>query len=65
MNKNDISKVLITLYFLFIAFGIAESAIDPLTPVISKELSIGYDIIGFVFFISFFSLLFQTLWQAG
>jgi fucose permease len=55
--KNDRSKALIILYFIFFVFGIAESAIDPLTPVISKEINVGFDIIGIVLFVSFFFLV--------
>ena len=55
--KNNKSKALIILYFIFFIVGIAESAIDPLTPVISKEINVGFDIIGIILFVSFFFLM--------
>jgi fucose permease len=51
------SRTLIILYILFIAFGIAESGVDPLTPIISKEIGTGYDLIGIILFVSFFFLV--------
>jgi MFS family permease len=55
--KNNRLKALVILYFIFFIFGIAESAIDPLTPVISKEINVGFDIIGIILFVSFFFLV--------
>jgi MFS transporter, ACDE family, multidrug resistance protein len=45
-------KTLRQLFNSFIFFGIAYTVIDPLIPVISKNLNIGYDKIGLILFLS-------------
>ncbi|MCL4377564.1 MAG: MFS transporter, partial [Actinobacteria bacterium] len=54
-NRNNTLKL---LFNIFIFFGIAYTVIDPLIPLISDKLNIGYDKIGLILFISSsFSLL--------
>ncbi len=49
MNTNR-NSTLNLLFIIFVFFGIASTLIDPLIPVISEQLNIGYDRIGLILF---------------
>ena len=51
INKNYIMRLLFSLIFIL---GISRNAIGPLTPVFTEEFNIGYDTMGFVFFLGVF-----------
>ena len=58
MNQKNKKRTLNLFFYIFILFGISITAIDPLIPVISEQLNIGYDKIGIALFIgSIFTLL--------
>jgi len=51
-------KTLGLFYYITILYGIAAISIDPLIPIISKQLNIGYDRIGLILLIGYaFSLI--------
>jgi MFS transporter, TsgA protein len=53
-----IKRTLGLFYYITILYGIAAISIDPLIPIISKELNIGYDRIGLILLIGYvFSLI--------
>ncbi len=60
MIKNKTNS-LILLYLIFFVFGIATSSIDPIVPIISQELKIGYDLIGYILFAGFFFLIIANI----
>ena len=60
--KKDISKILAIIYIVYIGFGIAESGVDPLIPIISKEIGVGYDIIGLILFATIFFMVIFTFY---
>ena len=58
MNNLDKERTFRLFTYIFLIFGVSATAIDPLIPVISKKLEVGYDKIGLALFIgSIFSLL--------
>ncbi len=50
-NQSSNSSLNI-LFIIFIFFGIAYTVIDPLIPILSEKLKIGYDKIGLILFLS-------------
>jgi len=54
-------KTLKLFYFITILYGIAAISIDPLIPIISKELNIGYDKIGLILLAAYIFSLASTL----
>jgi len=50
MNEKTKSQTLITFYFIFILFGLSIITIDPLIPVISEQINVGFDRIGIALF---------------
>ena len=57
-------KTINLLFNIFIFYGISYSAIDPLIPILSERLKIGYDKIGLILLFSAVFTLFSTLFQA-
>ena len=58
MDQKNKKRTLNLFFYIFILFGISFIAIDPLIPVISEQLNVGYDKIGIALFIgSIFTLL--------
>jgi MFS family permease len=60
--KKEISKVLVIIYMIYIGFSIAETGVDPLIPIISKEIGAGYDIIGLILFATIFFMVVFTFY---
>lgn len=54
-------KTLGLFYFITILYGIAAISIDPLIPIISKELNVGYDRIGLMLLIGYIFSLVSSL----
>ena len=51
-------KTLGLFYYITILYGIAAISIDPLIPIISRELNIGYDRVGLILLTGYtFSLI--------
>jgi len=50
MNAKTKRQTLITFYFIFILFGLSIITIDPLIPVISEQINVGFDRIGIALF---------------
>jgi len=63
MEKTN-KSYLNLLYIVFVLFGIAFTLIDPLIPLISKSLGIGYGKIGLILFISS-SISFAAVFISG
>jgi len=51
MNEKTKRQTLITFYFIFVLFGLSMIVIDPLIPIIAKEIDVGFDKIGIALFI--------------
>lgn len=48
-------------YFITILYGVAAISIDPLIPIISRELNVGYDKIGLMLLVGYFFSLISSL----
>ena len=51
MNTKTKKRTLITFYYIFVLFGLTIIVIDPLIPIISEEIGVGFDEIGIALFI--------------
>ena len=51
MDAKTKKRTLITFYYIFVLFGISIIVVDPLIPIISEEMGVGFDEIGLAFFI--------------
>ena len=51
MNTKTKRRTLITFYYIFVLFGLTIIVVDPLIPIISEEIGVGFDEIGIALFI--------------
>jgi len=51
MNTKTKGRTLITFYYIFVLFGLTIIVVDPLIPIISEEIGVGFDEIGIALFI--------------
>ena len=51
MDSKTKRRTLITFYYIFILFGLSIIVVDPLIPIISEEIGVGFDKIGIALFI--------------
>jgi len=51
MDSKTKRRTLITFYYIFVLFGLSITVVDPLIPIISEEIGVGFDEIGIALFI--------------
>lgn len=51
MKSKNKRQTVNTFYFIFVLYGFSEVIIDPLIPIISEEMQVGFDKIGIALFI--------------
>lgn len=51
MDARTKRRTLITFYYIFVLFGLSIIVIDPLIPIISEDIGVGFDDIGIALFI--------------
>ncbi len=61
MDSKTKRRTLITFYYIFVLFGLSIIIVDPLIPIISEEIGVGFDEIGIALFIGSIAALIANL----